>query len=1266
MVETELVVKIASGGAGQTVRDVVKVQEALAQLGRNAKDTAQLAKALGKAFDLDPSEVEELAEAMGQARVETGKLGDEAERTAKKVGTLDEVFAGFLRSLGEKGLDLGVQAFQALGAAIQDTVARANQEFGAFDQALTKFSAKSGIARDGLQELEEESIRLALITSQTPASVAELAEQLLALGATSEQVQERLNGITILADLVGESAVTTGKVVQTALNIFGEFGETSDGVADKINKFINTTAAGSSQGIEEFLQLFQTTGSAAKGLGVQFDELGTAFAVLRDNGFSAEVAATGLKTAMLKIGAPTGAAAAELEKLGVKAFDAEGKFVGLESVFQQLKETTQNLTQEELIEAVNNIGGAEGVPALLALIDQVDGRWQEVAGNVAEAQGSAAESLEVLNTSVERQAELLSGTVSLAYTQLGEAIAPIRQSVLEFANSLISTTGEGTDGLGQLQEAADRFSAVLSGNPEILERIAEALAELANVGVQQVSLLVDAITAFVAEKDNIDAIGESIESLAIVLVRLGQTARFIVALTEGIIGLKTRIDELPPAAEGFKASLDVLGLTKGFQIFGGVVELLNQAFLVLNTTVDSTKNFIQNLVDRFDFLSNNPVIKALLGQILQADEAAVGFGASLAQTATTGAEAVTTLGTATKEMVKDVSETEGLGEGLADPFEDELKDAVSALDGLAAANRDALDDITTDTDNAKADLLENGGTQAEVAALEKKALEDRIAQNKTYLQQLKDAQASGGLSEEEALQVADTIRQVEGKLASDRVSLAQTVVNAQRDAAKAAEDAAKESAKAQQEAVEAAAKAQADALKETRDEAKRLAEESFGDTQREEGVIFSEAQAAKAEAFQTAQQADQEAFNKAQQTDQEAFNDQQQSKAKAFQSTQQADQESFADSQAAAAKAFQKGQQAEAENFQKAQQASAQEFQKQLDAERDQGGREFNVLTSEVERRVQLEQAASDQQRRELEEQFKLEDEQLKKRRDIEAEVLRERGSVLADRQEETQLGPLEQARADFEQQLQDKAEGFQALQQEAAAAFQAEQDAKAEAFAAQQEEADRAFKAEQDAAAEAFAAEQKEADKAFQAEQDAAAKAFQEAQQTAARAFSDEQKALDRAFQAEQQADERAFKEQQRQLDKANAEAIARILEAAKPRGIDGARRDGGPVRAGGAYLVGEDGPELVTPRRGGYVYTAQQTAALMAGLPTMRGVSVPALGSTARLEGLMGDLLQEVRKGRQVRPQSTYNLTTASPVQDAMALQLAEIRALMDRRGL
>lgn len=45
---------------------------------------------------------------------------------------------------------------------------------------------------------------------------------------------------------------------------------------------------------------------------------------------------------------------------------------------------------------------------------------------------------------------------------------------------------------------------------------------------------------------------------------------------------------------------------------------------------------------------------------------------------------------------------------------------------------------------------------------------------------------------------------------------------------------------------------------------------------------------------------------------------------------------------------------------------------------------------------------------------------------------------------------------------------------------------------------------------------------------------------------------------------------------------------------GFDGARAGGGPVRSGGTYLVGEEGPELITPTRSGFVHTAAQTAAM------------------------------------------------------------------------
>ncbi|WP_208990818.1 phage tail tape measure protein [Pseudovibrio sp. Tun.PSC04-5.I4] len=48
---------------------------------------------------------------------------------------------------------------------------------------------------------------------------------------------------------------------------------------------------------------------------------------------------------------------------------------------------------------------------------------------------------------------------------------------------------------------------------------------------------------------------------------------------------------------------------------------------------------------------------------------------------------------------------------------------------------------------------------------------------------------------------------------------------------------------------------------------------------------------------------------------------------------------------------------------------------------------------------------------------------------------------------------------------------------------------------------------------------------------------------------------------------------------------------------GIAGARAAGGPIAGGRTYLVGEQGPEFVTPSQSGYVHTASDTANMMAG---------------------------------------------------------------------
>ena len=599
--------------------------------------------------------------------------------------------------------------------------------------------------------------------------------------------------------------------------------------------------------------------------------------------------------------------------------------------------------------------------------------------------------------------------------------------------------------------------------------------------------------------------------------------------------------------------------------------------------------------------------------------------------------------------------------GLIDNFND-----------LAKKNATTLDEIALKSEQTIQDLKDKGSPQQEILNVEKKALEDRLKENKRYSLQLKNAIEAGILDPQQVKQANDEIMKSEQEV----VSLREQIRDKTSQIAKSISDATAASAANQQASLEdltagnqqalnkleiQAAQAQEALLKSGGDPAKLAQAEKTSLEQRItenkkfldnlkglkglEGdeaakvadqirqteltlandrvalarqVLDAKVKAAEevaqkeVDALKKARDAEKEAattqFEGEQTTRQDQFNDEERNRQKAFNKQQQNEERAFNESQRAVEEAFQKRQQTESKRF-----------QAELDARRERGNREFDALGKEVDRRLQLQQA-SGSERAKLQEQFRKEDEAAKERRKIEQQVLNDRGRVLAGQGDLLELSPLEQARQQFEQGLQAEQEAFQLRQQEAEQAFQEQQRIEAEAYQEQQ-----ILKQEE---------------------------------------FDNREREIQRAFEAEQQAAEAAFNEQQRQLDEASAQRQAAILEAAS-RGIAPqvqARKDGGPVAAGQAYLVGEEGPELITPSRRGWVHTAGETAAMMSKQPTMLVKNPDMPGVEAKLS----ELLQEVRRGRRVAVPTSYTLNTVNPLQDAVALQIKQVRALARGRVL
>jgi TP901 family phage tail tape measure protein len=1328
--DLRLGVKIGVQGGAQSAKEIKNLDDQVKRLQDQNAKAASTAKALGAAYNLSGAEVDQLINELRQLEGQTQSTAGEARK-------LDAVFQGLLQGFGQQLTQIGFEALRSSLSGVIGVVQAAAREFGSFDQALTEFDAKSTASAEQIQRIGEQSKDLAAITSQSPAGVAALSTALLTLGATADQVEENLKGITFLADVLGEDPVLTGQVIQTGLNIWGEFGETADGLADKINFLINSTAAGATGGVGEFFQLFADVGGIVKSTGAEFDDLASAFAVLRNGGASASIAATGIKTALLAVSAPTSVASKELEALGVSAFDAEGNFIGLGKTLELFSENLNGVSEQKRLELATTIFGREGAPAFLQALGEANGSLSQIRERLGtEAPGSLAESLEIINQSLPRQAELLTGAIDSVLTSLGESLAPIQSAILGLSTDIIesfSGTVDAENSFNLLAEAGQRLQEALDRNPEVIDAIAQGLAQLTDTIISGIVFAVDTLS------NQIDALDpQSIQAFINTFAKLGETLIQIAGQSSQLAGSLAEVGaSFAGAGASVFSSLAPTFIALNNVINGAVqalqpllantqlVEIAFQALLIRMVAIKAVglaNSFIGIATGLASLLKGAVAATASLGALnvaqatgsksalllaqslatsgASATTAALGFKAAAASAAAAAgpfvalAAAIATAnlikttqelrftndeleafangvevaasqgfnfanklnsindsiaaagGKATAEQRKQLQEyvnlskgqieelkrqltevqsiepkndsqrnaqqnltnqlqttigalekqiteadgaltqaSSGLGDKAGKAFSEGVKEGVgdgpqeavkSALDGIKDEVDASLSDLELAAANTRATILEAGGDPAKLAQAEQQALKDRIDANKDFLAQLKALTPAEG---EDAQKTADQIRQTELTLANDRVALAQQVLEAK---VKAAED---------------AAKAEVDRLKEARDTERESAQTEFDTQQEQARKRFGDEDRARQEAFDETQQNSREAFNESQRDADEAFQLRQQNAQKAFQ---------------------------------KAQQAEAKRFQDQLNAERDRGNREFDALQKEVDRRAQLAEATG-AERADLQRQFEEEDRRAKERRKIEQQVLNQRGSVLADQGDLLNLSPLEQARAAFEQSLQEKQVAFDEQQQIAQEAFEVRQRADQKIFEDQQKEDQRLF------------------DKVQREDQ----KLFETSQQV-----------LQEQFQSRQQAAEAAFNAQQRQLDEQSAQRQAAILESAS-RGIAPqvqARRDGGPVAAGQPYLVGEEGPELITPTRRGWVHTAGETAAIMARQPVM--AIKPQ--SIAGVEAKLSELLQEVRQGRRVVAPTSFTLNTQNPLSDAVELQIKQVRALARGRVL
>jgi TP901 family phage tail tape measure protein len=223
------------------------------------------------------------------------------------------------------------------------------------------------------------------LPATSAADAANAMTQLAKGNLTAQQAMDAAKGTLLLAAAAQVDGATAAQIQANALNAFSLKASQAGHVSDVL-----ANAANSATGeIKDFALGLQASSAVAAQFGISLDDTVTALALFANKGIKGSDAGTSLKASLLALASPSLQAKKALTALHLSAFDAQGKFVGLASISEQLATAQKHLSQEAFAAAVSTAFGSDAARAAGVLASAGAAGFEKMGASVSRAGGAA-------------------------------------------------------------------------------------------------------------------------------------------------------------------------------------------------------------------------------------------------------------------------------------------------------------------------------------------------------------------------------------------------------------------------------------------------------------------------------------------------------------------------------------------------------------------------------------------------------------------------------------------------------------------------------------------------------------------------------------------------------------------------------------------------------------------------------------------------------------------------------------------------------------
>jgi TP901 family phage tail tape measure protein len=367
------------------------------------------------------ADVSQYMSAIGRAGAATKDFATGIDK-ASKAGHLDKV----ADRAGVVGLSLAGMAGYAIKAAAD------------FDKAMSGVQAATHAGAKDISMLREAALQAGKDTQYSATQAADAITELSKAGVSTADVLN--GGLKGALSLAAAGQLSVGEAAETAASAMTQFklsGKDIPHIADLL-----AAGAGKAQGsVHDLGYALNQSGLVAHQFGLSVEDTTGTLAAFASAGLTGSDAGTSFKQMLLSLANPADKTKALMDDLGISAYDAGGKFVGITNLAEQLKTKLGGLTQAQRDAALAQIFGSDAIRTANVLYQQGAAGIQTWIDKVND-QGYAAETARIQTDNLAGDIERLKGSIETLAIQAGSGANGGLRVLVKAVNGLVNAFSE--------------------------------------------------------------------------------------------------------------------------------------------------------------------------------------------------------------------------------------------------------------------------------------------------------------------------------------------------------------------------------------------------------------------------------------------------------------------------------------------------------------------------------------------------------------------------------------------------------------------------------------------------------------------------------------------------------------------------------------------------------------------------------------------------------------------------------------------------------